>query len=101
MYIIGIPDKGYLSILEHTLINPMGCKIQHIINRIWYNCPPDKATIFNSYEEAKRRVREIKMRESEIHMKNSGFFFDESNETLDVNKLKIYALTPVECKDDF
>lgn len=103
MYIIGVQDKGYLSILEHTLINPMDCKMQHIINRIWYNCLPKEATIFNSYEDAAKRIREIKKRESKIRMDCSGFHFnlsDESDESLDVNKLKIYALTPVECKDD-
>ncbi len=98
MYVIGVNDFSFLNIKLRTLISR--CKLWNEVEKVVYDCDLDKATFYKNHEDAIKVIEEIKNKKYEILFENNnilGEILDKGN-FFDVDKLKVYQLTPIECK---
>lgn len=98
MYAIGTSDFDFIKINSRTLMNYS--MVYEEIYRVLYECDLEKASIFKDYESAIKTLEEIKSRREDITFENNniiGAILDKEKE-FNVDELKIYQLTPLECK---
>lgn len=100
LYVIGENNYSFVQIREYTMWDSDGNCRDEIVE-IRYNCSMEEATItVGGYEEAKKILREIQDRVSEIDFTNIsviGQLIDEKkafNKSDYVKKLKIFRLVP-------
>lgn len=98
MYVVGVNDFSFLNIKSKMLMNC--CGFWDEVEKVVYGCNLRKATILTNYEEATKIIEEIKNRKDEILFENDDILEEilDKGKEFDVNKLKIYQLVPIECK---
>lgn len=102
-FVIGINKCDFLNIKSRKMMEPETGKTWNEIKKVTYECDLIDATIFPNYEFASKIVEEIKKEKNEILFENSdiiGQIIDkEKGKEFDVDKLRVYALIPTECKN--
>lgn len=103
-YVIGKTDYNFIQIKFCTMLDS-DFKMWDEVEKVFYDCFFEEATIINGYDEAKEILNEIQNRISEIDFSNIsilGQIIDEEKEFDKVNyakKLKIYRLIPTLVED--
>ena len=103
-YVIGETDYNFIQIKFCTMWDG-GAKMWYEVEKVFYGSFCEEATIINGYDEAKKILREIQSKVSEISFDNIsiiGQILDERKDfdKLDfAKKLKIYKLVPTLVED--
>lgn len=106
-YVIGRADcTSFIQVKYVTRIDTRTLRMWGEIEKVFYNCPLQEATIINiSYDKAKEVLNEIKNRISEIDFSNNLIIdqiIDKKNgfdKTTYAEELKIYNLVPTLMED--
>lgn len=103
-YVIGETDYNFIQIKFCTMLDS-DFKMWDEVEKVFYDCFFEEATIINDYDKAKKILNEIQNRISEIDFSNisvigqildEGKDFDKFNFA---NKLKIFRLVPTLVED--